>query len=527
MKRKNILEINNIDLIGKRFNGYDIMEFLNDKTSYNAKQAVLYKSSKNNNVIKLYEPKDYTLAYIFEEFEKNVLNVQSCLSLSTFKLLDKDEYKEADLLHFHLIHNTKLSLFSLIQMCNEKPSIISIHDPWIFTGRCVHFKDCDKYLSGCHNCENLNTVFQLRKDYANELWRLKKLVYDNIDVDFVVPSKYMYDIFKKSPLTKNKRVHLIPFGIDVNYFYTVDRKKARQKFNIKKDEIVIFTRTQKDFKGIEYLISIFEKLKVDKKITILTCAEIGLLDKIKNKYRVIDLGMIQSEKLRYAYKASDIFISTSLGESFGLMPVEAMSAEIPVIVFDNTAQKDVVCAPDAGIAVEDRNVEEFVEALEYLINNEKERLKRGKICRQKVIENYDINDYNKKMKELYDEVLSRDHHFDNSILNRKIEETKDTINLKYKLNILTKRIFPRRLNLYDELLFKINQKCDLNYKIDYGDINVQLVLYDYLNKIYPIYMNAKFRRRDGYIRLFKKTQYQLLHDKKALLESIKKKIKER
>lgn len=45
-----ILEVNDFDLLGRRFNGYDIKNYINNKTGHSAKQIVVYKSSKDNDV---------------------------------------------------------------------------------------------------------------------------------------------------------------------------------------------------------------------------------------------------------------------------------------------------------------------------------------------------------------------------------------------------------------------------------------------------------------------------------------------
>lgn len=45
-----ILEVNNIDLIGQRFNGYDIKNYINNNTEHSAKQIVVDKLSKDKDV---------------------------------------------------------------------------------------------------------------------------------------------------------------------------------------------------------------------------------------------------------------------------------------------------------------------------------------------------------------------------------------------------------------------------------------------------------------------------------------------
>ena len=125
--------------------------------------------------------------------------------------------------------SNSISLFSLIQIAKEKKVIISLHDPWLLTGRCVHFYKCNKYKNGCNKCEYLNTLFPFEEDNCNQLFKLKKDIFDNIDVDLVVPSNWMLDKVKESPIMeKQKNVHLIPFGIDINMFENITMKEAKK-----------------------------------------------------------------------------------------------------------------------------------------------------------------------------------------------------------------------------------------------------------------------------------------------------------
>ena len=52
-------------------------------------------------------------------------------------------------------------------------------------------------------------MFSFKEDNCQMLWKLKKYVFDNIDVDIVVPSKWMESLVKKSPIFKHNRNNVI------------------------------------------------------------------------------------------------------------------------------------------------------------------------------------------------------------------------------------------------------------------------------------------------------------------------------
>ena len=437
-KKINILEVNNIDLPGRRFNGYDLMDNI-EEDKIDIKQAVILKQSKNDKVKQLLQNSEQMqLLEKLEEFENKELSIHSNLSITSPALIKSQAYKDADVIHFHMFHNTKLSLISLLQICSEKKVVMSFHDPWAITGRCVHFGECDKWKTGCKECKNLDTLFEFKEDNCNEMWKLKKMIYEKINPDIVVSSKYMYDLVKQSPLTKHfKNVHIIPLGIDLDFFNNkIQKEEARKKFNIPDTDIVLFLRAQKAFKGTNYIVEAMKKLKTDKKITILTCDEKNRFDEVKSRYNIVDMGRMNDKELLYAYNACDIFLMPSIGETFGMMAIEAMACEKPVIIFNNTALPDVTFAPECGVLVENKNSDKLKEAIEYLITHEEERRRRGKLGRKLCEEHYSIEKYNMSLINLYKKMKKTEHKKIN--LDKIKYNTTEAIKIQDKLNKFTK-----------------------------------------------------------------------------------------
>jgi len=287
-----VLEVNNTDLQGSRFNGYDLIEFLNKFTKHKGKMLVNVKESSNNDVYSIY---DSLIGKIIENnlsiIEKKVLSVHSILSISSPLLSNNKLYDEADIIHFHMYHNAKFSLFSLLKMSQTKKIIIPLHDPWFLTGRCVHPYDCKKWKNGCVKCPNLTSLFPMKKDNCQYLWNIKKQIFASPNIHVVVTSKFMLDMAKASPFIKNvDNIHLIPFGIDIDYFHdNGNKRELKQKYNIPDNNIVIFLRSQKEFKGTEYVIAALKKIN-SSNITIITCGEKHTFNFLENKFQIIEFG---------------------------------------------------------------------------------------------------------------------------------------------------------------------------------------------------------------------------------------------
>ena len=109
MKKTKILEVTQIDLIGKRYNGYDMIHDLDSK-KYEIKQAVIEKLSNDKNVINLLHNTGEQIIMEKCKALEEKLSIKNVISITSPILLKQKEYKEADIIHFHQFHNANLSL---------------------------------------------------------------------------------------------------------------------------------------------------------------------------------------------------------------------------------------------------------------------------------------------------------------------------------------------------------------------------------------------------------------------------------
>lgn len=522
MNKIKILEVNNIDLAGRRFNGYNMIEELSNK-DFDIKQAVIIKQSENERVVKILNNEQLLSQYynLFEIEEK--LSIHNVFSITTPALFDMKEYKDADIVHLHMFHNTKLSLYALKKIAREKKVVLSLHDPWFFTGHCVHFYECNLWKNGCKNCQNLNTLFPLKKDNCNSLWNLKKYVFNNSNINIIVSTPWMKQLVEESPITKKqKSVNLIPFGVDWKKFSSVTRKKAREHYNFSDDDVVLFLRAQDEFKGTNYIVKALKELNTKKNVVVLTCSNKGKLDEVKNKYKVIDLGEIKDDEMIMAMNACDIFLMPSIGESFGMMAIEAMSCKKPVIVFNNSALPSVTHAPDCGYLVKNKDYKDLKKAIKYLIENEEERNKRGSLGLEIVKKEYDINNYNKQLSTLY-KTINKNKKIDTSAEEKdnSREDIENINKIKCMLNYVTEKTFYSNRKLQQKLSYKVDKKYDvLNEKINFDNIAAELLIEDYNTKVYEILKNNKINSNSK----FKKGLYLLKRNPKKLIKKLIKKF---
>src|ERR1700722_5866031 len=75
-------------------------------------------------------------------------------------------YMQADMLHFHIVHENWLSVHDWLSLAANKPVVWTWHDPYMLTGNCIHPYTCKGFETGCQVCPHLDYHFPVKKDRA-------------------------------------------------------------------------------------------------------------------------------------------------------------------------------------------------------------------------------------------------------------------------------------------------------------------------------------------------------------------------
>lgn len=106
-----------------------------------------------------------------------------------------------------------------------------------------------------------------------------------------------------------------------------------------------------------------------------------------------------------SFQASDVFVSPSVEDGFGLVVTEAMACGLPVIVSDHTGAADVVQDGGGGIIVPYNQVAAYAEALEHLRRHPEQAGQMGQAAKANV-ERMTWSVYQEKLVAFHHKVLS-------------------------------------------------------------------------------------------------------------------------
>lgn len=404
-----VLQLNSSDVIGSRFNNFDIRHLL-EAQGVESHHLVWKKLSDSPSSGLFFDvPGSRRVTSLAGRLEAS-LSIHSRLQYQSFALPLHQAFRDADLVHYHILHDGYFGLGALPWLSRLKPSVWTWHDPWPMTGHCIYPMNCERWQFGCGKCPMLDLPFAMRQDRTAEAFRWKQKLIGRMDVNLIVASRHMRKMIELSPIGRSKPTHVIPFGIDLHRFSPRDPFPSRTRLGILPGRIVVGARAfpESPFKGFEFFVQALRRLGSDlPPLAIVTTHGTGHLNEFIGRHQIIDLGWTNDEDLILdTYLAADFFVMPSTAEAFGMMAIEAMACGKPIIVFDGTSLPEITRAPDVGLAVPVADIDALATAIRELAGSEAQRHARGAAGRAIAEEHYDNGLFAQRLASLYQSIAS-------------------------------------------------------------------------------------------------------------------------
>ncbi len=314
------------------------------------------------------------LAYSFKITNTNI----------AFSLPLKILHSYFDVLHTHMPTPWTADWSILIAKFKKKRSVITIHN------------DMDKasFLGKMITKTYLFTLFKLT------LTLVDKIIIVNPDWE------NSFSATKKMLTPYKKKISIIPNGIDLSLFKKSDRGGAKENSLL---FISVLDKHHK-YKGLDYLLSSLRLLKRNfPDIELVVIGEGELKKYYQQKAELLGLsdnvrfiGEIKQEDLVGYYNAASVFIlpSTEI-EGFGIVLLEAMACNVPVVATSIVGTSSDIKEYNAGLVVEPKNAEDLAQAITTMLNNPALAKIMGNNGRNVVEEKYDWREVARQIERLY------------------------------------------------------------------------------------------------------------------------------
>jgi len=245
----------------------------------------------------------------------------------------------------------------------------------------------------------------------------KGLTGNHTPVVMAVSTLVKEELLKLYKIPESKILVIYP-GVSIDRFSAFDRERSRQQIRQRyglsaRDVVVLFVGMNFEIKRLHLVIQgVAELVRKDSRFSKVKLLIAGKGNTTKYLALARDLGIANrvafvgvTHEVEKYYLASDIFVMPSRFDTFGLAVLEAMIAELPVIITQSVGARDLVDSGVQGFVLsDDPSPSDVAEKLAALMEKER-RLKMGKNA-QEVALQYTWDRTADQVQELY-QLLAR------------------------------------------------------------------------------------------------------------------------
>ena len=275
--------------------------------------------------------------------------------------------------------------FNLVAKANEimaeqgKFDVIHAHD-WLVAYAAKTLKNSYHIpiVSTIHATEagRNSGIHDEQQRYINDTeWML---TYESSEV--IVNSNYMKGELQRLFGLPYEKINVVPNGVNLSLFNGIERDyNFRRKYAMDNEKIILFMGRLVYEKGVQHLIAAMPKILNgyhDSKSVV--CGKGAMLDELRAQANAMGIGnkvyfagYMNGKDVQRMYKAADIAVFPSTYEPFGIVALEAMLSENPVVVSDVGGLNEIVQYRENGMQSYAGNANSIADSILELLYDHK------------------------------------------------------------------------------------------------------------------------------------------------------------
>ena len=275
-----------------------------------------------------------------------------------------------DVLHLHNLHGGYFDLRALPALTGRRPTVVTMHDEWLYTGHCAYTLDSDGWRRGCGSCPYLHTYPALRTDGTAANVRRKADLYAHSELHVVAPSAWLLERAQRSilaPAIASARV--IPNGVDLELFAPgppVDREEPLLVFAAQGAR----TNPYKDFATLRSALG-----RIATPASAIALGEAGPEERL-GAVTLRSEPFVSRTEVAERLRGADLYVHATRADNHPLAVLEALASGVPVVA-PRVGGIPEQLTEDTGVLVEPGDAEALARAIDELLRDRGRRARMG------------------------------------------------------------------------------------------------------------------------------------------------------
>lgn len=314
------------------------------------------------------------------------------------------------------LFNSVLGTFSTdLSMVRDRVDADVVHSHTWYAGMAGFFAKVlydVPYVATVHSLEPLRPwkQEQLGRSYHLSSW-IERVALENADRIVAVSGDSREEILRLFNV-RPERVVVIHNGVDLNIWKRVERDDTRKAFGIEGDYILFVGRTTRQ-KGMIHLLEAMRHIPPPVRLVCCTSApdtpevEAEIAAKVAEfPDRVLWINtLLREEQYIELYSHARVFACPSVYEPFGIINLEAMACERPVVASAVGGIKEVVVDGETGFLVPPADPPALAEALRKVLADPEMGRQMGLKGRWRVEERFSWTSIARQTLKMYEKLL--------------------------------------------------------------------------------------------------------------------------
>jgi glycosyltransferase involved in cell wall biosynthesis len=319
--------------------------------------------------------------------------------------------RKPDILNLHWACAGYLQVETLTRL--PYPIVWTLHDMWAFTGGCHYSQDCEHYTLNCGACPQLGS--QDSEDLSHWVWQRKQRAWANLNLTLVTPSQWLADCARRSSLFHNRRIEVIPNGIDLNQYQPQSKNQARQQLNLPTDQKLILFGAMKagqdERKGFQLLQPALKALSQSGWADQAALVIFGAKAPVRSPdfgFPTYYLGNLNSETaLAQVYAAADVFVAPSRQDNLPNTVLEALACGTPSVAFAIGGMPDLIAHQCQGYLAQPFDTQDLAQGIAWVLTDSDRHQKLSLAARIKAEQTFGLNRQAQAYQSLFAELFAK------------------------------------------------------------------------------------------------------------------------